>query len=45
MKSQGSSRYQKIRSNGETIEWLWVDLFLEAHREAPGEITLCVNFL
>jgi len=38
--SQGSSRYHKIRPEAEAIERLWVDLFLDAHREAPSEITL-----
>jgi hypothetical protein len=38
--SQGSSRYHKIRPDGEAIERLWVDLFLDAHRDAPGEIIL-----
>ena len=38
--SAGSSRYHKIRPDGEAIERLWVDLYLDAHREAPSEITL-----
>lgn len=38
--SQGSSRYHKIRPDGEAIERLWVDLYLDAHREAPREIIL-----
>src|SRR6266568_1252564 len=38
--SQGSSRYHKIRPDAEAIERLWVDLFFDAHREAPGEIIL-----
>src|SRR5258708_4464271 len=38
--SQGSSRYHKIRPDAEAIERLWVDLFLDAHRDAPGEIIL-----
>lgn len=37
---QGSSRYHKIRPDGAAIERLWVDLFLEAHREIPSEIIL-----
>jgi Transposase DDE domain group 1 len=36
----GSSRYHKIRPDAEAIERLWVDLFLDAHREAPSEIIL-----
>jgi hypothetical protein len=38
--SQGSSRYHKIRPEAEAIERLWMDLFLDAHREAPSEIIL-----
>lgn len=38
--TQGVSRYHKIRPEGPAIEQLWVDLFLEAHRSAPGEIIL-----
>lgn len=38
--SHGASRYHKIRPEGEAIERLWVDLFLDAHRAAPGEIIL-----
>ncbi|MBM3496460.1 MAG: IS1380 family transposase [Armatimonadetes bacterium] len=38
--SQGSSRYHKIRPERAAIERLWVELFLEAHREPPGEIIL-----
>lgn len=38
--SEGSSRYHKIRPDGAAIERLWVDLFLDAHRAAPSEITL-----
>ena len=38
--TSGSSRYHKIRPDGEAIERLWVDLFVEAHREAPAEIVL-----
>jgi hypothetical protein len=37
---QGVSRYHKIRPDGPAIERLWVDLFLDAHREPPGEIIL-----
>ena len=37
---EGSSRYHKIRPQGEAIERLWVDLFLEAHRTAPKQIIL-----
>jgi hypothetical protein len=36
----GSSRYHKVRPDGEAIERLWVDVFLDAHREAPSEIIL-----
>ncbi len=38
--SAGSSRYHKIRPDAAAIERLWVDLFLDAHRAAPGEIIL-----
>ena len=38
--SQGSSRYHKIRPQAEAIERLWVDLYLDAYREAPSEIIL-----
>jgi hypothetical protein len=38
--SQGSSRYHKIRPRAEAIERLWVDLYLDAHREVPSEIIL-----
>ena len=34
------SRYHKIRPDTAAIEALWVDLFLDAHREAPPEIIL-----
>jgi hypothetical protein len=37
---EGSSRYRKIRPQAEAIERLWVDLFLDAHREAPEQIIL-----
>jgi Transposase DDE domain group 1 len=36
----GSSRYHKVRPDAGAIERLWVDLFLDAHREAPSEIIL-----
>jgi hypothetical protein len=35
-----ASRYHKIRPDRDAIESLWVELFLDAHREAPGEIVL-----
>jgi hypothetical protein len=38
--SCGSSRYHKIHPDGPAIERLWVDLFLDAHCEAPSEIIL-----
>jgi len=38
--AQGSNRYHKIRPDGPAIERLWVELFLDAHREAPAEIVL-----
>jgi hypothetical protein len=38
--TQGVSRYHKIRPDGPAIERLWVELFLDAHREAPEEIVL-----
>lgn len=38
--SEGASRYHKIRPQAEAIEGLWVELFLEAHRQAPREIIL-----
>jgi hypothetical protein len=34
--SQGNRRYHKIRPEAEAIERLWADLFLDAHRQAPG---------
>jgi Transposase DDE domain group 1 len=37
---EGNSRYHKIRPEAEAIERLWVDLFLDAHREVPSEIIL-----
>ena len=36
----GSSRYHKIRPQGEAIEQLWVDLYLDAHAQAPSEVIL-----
>ena len=38
--AQGISRYHKIRPDPEAIERLWVELFLNAHPAAPGEIIL-----
>jgi hypothetical protein len=38
--SEGSSRYHKIRPDREAIESLWVELFLDAHREPPDQIVL-----
>lgn len=38
--AQGSSRYHKIRPQSEQIESLFVDLFLESYRTAPGRIVL-----
>jgi hypothetical protein len=38
--SEGSSRYHKIRPDSAAIESLWVELFLNAHREAPEQIVL-----
>lgn len=37
---QGGSRYHKIRPQADAIERLWVDLYLDAHAQAPGEIIL-----
>ena len=34
------SRYHKISYDGEAVDRLFVDLFLEAHRTAPRQITL-----
>ncbi|MGH8633955.1 MAG: IS1380 family transposase [Burkholderiales bacterium] len=34
------SRYHKIRPDGEAIERLFVELFVQAHRVAPSEIVL-----
>ncbi len=36
----GSTRYHKIGHDGDAIERLFVDLFLEAHDDPPGEIVL-----
>lgn len=36
----GSTRYHKIRPEAAAIERLWVEVFLQAHRAAPSEITL-----
>jgi hypothetical protein len=38
--AEGSSRYHKIRPEPAAIERLWVELFLDAHREPPREIVL-----
>jgi hypothetical protein len=38
--SVGSSRYHKIRPEQSAIEALWVELFVDAHREAPKQIVL-----
>jgi hypothetical protein len=38
--AQADSRYHKIRPDGLAIERLWVDLFLDAHREPPSEMIL-----
>jgi hypothetical protein len=40
MSPRGSSRYHKIRPKAEAIKRLCVDLFLDVHREASGEIIL-----
>ena len=32
---EGSSRYHKIHPQADAIERLWVDLYLDAHRQAP----------
>ena len=37
---EGVSRYHKIRPLPEAIERVFVDLFIEAHREAPQEVVL-----
>jgi hypothetical protein len=36
----GPSRYHKIGHDGEAIERLFVDLFLDAHKTPPGRIVL-----
>lgn len=38
--ASGSTRYHRIRPDSEAIEALFVDLFIEAHDEAPEEIVL-----
>ncbi len=38
--AQVPDRYHKIRPDAEAIEGLWVELFLESHREAPARIVL-----
>jgi len=38
--AEGASRYHKIRPDAAAIERLWVDLFLDAHRQAPRQIIL-----
>jgi hypothetical protein len=37
---EGVNRYHKIRPVVEAIEQLFVELFVEAHREAPSEVVL-----
>jgi hypothetical protein len=37
---KSADRYHKIRPDGEAIEALWVELFLEAHPRAPARIVL-----
>jgi len=37
---QGVSRYHRIRPDGEAIERLFVELFLDSYRSAPAEIVL-----
>jgi len=37
---EGVDRYHKIRPKSDAIEGLFVELFLEAHREAPAQIVL-----
>lgn len=37
---QGVSRYHKIRPDSAALERLWVELFVEAHREPPSELIL-----
>jgi hypothetical protein len=38
--ASGASRYHKVRPDGEAIERLLVELFLDAYREAPAEMVL-----
>ena len=38
--AQAASRYHKIRPDPAAIEALWVELFLDAHPQAPSEIIL-----
>jgi hypothetical protein len=38
--ASGVNRYHKIRPDGDAIERLFVDLFLDAYHEAPAEIVL-----
>jgi len=38
--SQGASRYHKIRPDESAMARLWVEVFMDAHREAPAEIVL-----
>src|SRR5271167_379954 len=37
---EGSSRYHKIHPQADAIERLWVDVYLDAHRQAPKQIIL-----
>src|SRR3984957_1249036 len=37
---EGSSRYHKIHPQGEAIERLWVDMYLDTHARAPKQIIL-----
>jgi DDE family transposase len=37
---EGSSRYHKIHPQAEAIERLWVDMYLDAHTQAPKQIIL-----
>ena len=37
---EGGSRYHKIRPQADAVERLWVDLFLDAHAQAPRQIVL-----
>lgn len=38
--AEGSTRYHRIRPDTEAIESLFVDLFIQAHEQAPEEIVL-----